>query len=72
MFLLTLKQKNITGNKTFWQTVKPFSSGKTLDFDQITLINNDKIILHDENISKTLNDFFSNIVKNLNLKVHKS
>ena len=38
----------------------------------ITSANNDEIISDDENIHKTLNNFFSNLVKNLNLKVDKS
>ena len=33
------------------------------------MINNDQIISDDENIAKTFNGFFSNVVKNLNLKV---
>ena len=39
-----LDAKNITDNKTFCQTVKPFFSDKTLDSDQFTLVNNDEII----------------------------
>ena len=64
--------RSITDSKTFKQTVKPFFSDKTLDSDQITLINNGKIILDDENIAKTFNDFFSNVVKYLNIKVGES
>ena len=65
-----LDTKNITDNKTFSQTA--FFSDKTLDSDQITLINNDEIISEDENIAKTFNDFLSNVVKNLKLTVDKS
>ena len=39
---------------------------------QITLIINDQIISDDENIAKIFNDFFSNVVKNLNLQVDES
>ena len=45
---------------------------KTPDSDQIILIYNDEIVSDDKNIAKTSNDFFSNFVKNLNLKVHKN
>ena len=38
-FFANLDAKNIADNKTFWQTLKPFFSIKTLDCDQITLIN---------------------------------
>ena len=50
---------------------KTFFSDKTLDSDQLTLINNDEIISADENIAKTFNEIFSN-VNNLNLKIDKS
>ena len=69
-FFANLDTKNITGNKTFSQTA--FFSDKTLDSDQITLINNDEIISGDENIAKTFNDFLSNVVKNLKLIVDES
>ena len=71
-FLPTLIQKNIADGKTFLQTVKPFFSDKALDSDQITLINNDEIISDDENIAETFKNFFSNNVKNLNLKVDEN
>ena len=34
-FFANLDTNNITDNKIFWQTVKPFFSDKTLDSDQI-------------------------------------
>ena len=61
MLLSNLDTKNTTDNKTFYQPVKSFLSGKTLDSDQIPLIiNNDEVISDDENIAKTFNDFFLN------------
>ena len=63
-----LDTKNINDNKTFWQNCKAFF----LNSDQFTLIHNDEIISDDKNIAKTFNGFFSNIVKNLNLKVNES
>ena len=64
--------KDTTDNKTFWQTIKTFFSDKTLVSDQNTLTNNDEIISHYENIAKTFSDFFSNVVKDLNLKFDES
>ena len=64
--------KDTTDNKSSWQTVKTFFSDKTLVSDQNTLTNNDEIISHYENIAKTFNDFFSNVVKDLNLKFDES
>ena len=62
-FFASLDTKNIADNKTFWQTGKSFFSDKTFDSDQFILINNHEIISDDENIAKTLNDFFSNVVQ---------
>ena len=39
-----LDVKNITDNKTFWKTVKPFLSDKVTSTQKITLIDNDKIV----------------------------
>ena len=52
--------------------MKPIFSDKPLDSDQITWINNDEIIRDDENIAKTFNYFFLNVVKNLILNVDES
>ena len=60
-----LHAKNITDDKTFWQTIKFCFSDKTLDSDRLALIN-DEIISDD---AKTFNEFFSNVAKSLNLKV---
>ena len=70
-FLLNLNTENITDNKIFLQIVKPVFSDKTLDSDQITLISNDEIFSDEENICKTFNDLFSNVIKNLNVIVDK-
>ena len=70
-FLLNLNTENITDNKIFLQIIKPVFSDKTLDSDQITLISNDEIFSDEENICKTFNDLFSNVIKNLNVIVDK-
>ena len=70
-FLLNLNTENITDNKIFLQIVKPVFSDKTLDSDKITLISNDEIFSDEENICKTFNDLFSNVIKNLNVIVDK-
>ena len=64
--------QKITDNNIVWQAVKPFFTDKTLDSDQFKFINKDEIISDDENIVKFPNDFFSNAVNSLNLKVKKS
>ena len=38
---------------------------------RITLLENDAILTYDKDIAKTMNNFFINITKKLNLKPHK-
>ena len=62
-----LDYKKVTDSKSFWRTVKPLFSDKNSSFSKITLIENELLLNDDERISSTLNDFFSNVVSNLNI-----
>ena len=62
-----INEKNITDNRKFWQTVKPFLSEKNKSKEKITLIKNDEILSDDLEVANTLNIFFSNVVKNLKI-----
>ena len=66
-----LSVKNVMDNQTFWKTVKPYFSDKGSNSRRITLLENDSILTDDKDIAKTMNIFFINITKNLNLKPHK-
>ena len=60
----TNKCDNITKNKgkTFWDSVKPFFSKKSLNIgDNINLIENGQVITNTEAICNIFNDFFVNI-----------
>ena len=59
--------KNITDNKLFWKTVKPLFSNKSTSHDKITLIENNEVISDNKEISEILNNFFSNIVMELDI-----
>ena len=58
-------------NQTFQKTVKPYFSDKGSNSRRITLLENDSILTDDKDIAKTMNNFFINITKNLNLKPYK-
>ena len=60
--------KNLMDNQTFWKTIKPYFSDKGSNSRRIILLENDSILTDDKNIAKTMNTFFTNITKNLNLK----
>ena len=61
-----LDEKNVTHNKAFWKTVKPFLSDK-MSREKITLIEENEIVSNDEGTAQILNTFFSNIVGSLNI-----
>ena len=54
-------------NKTFWKTIKPFFTDKDVNHDNITLVENEETVSDNKEISETLNNFFSEVVTNLNL-----
>ena len=62
-----LNEKDITDNKTFWQTIKPFLSEKTKLRGKIILTENKNLVLDYAEVVKCLNKFFSNMVKSLKI-----
>ena len=64
-----LSIKDVNGNKKFWKIVKPLSSEKVNTNENIMLVENNNIISSEIEIAEKLNAFFSNIVKELNIKV---
>ena len=66
-----LDEKCVIDNKKFWKTVKPFLSDKNMMDDNITLVENDEIITDDLKIAEIFNNFFSEIVPNLNITTNE-
>ena len=62
-----LNIKNITDNKLFWKSVKPLLSDKSRIRDRINTSEKGKILKTESETAESLNSFFSNIVKNLNI-----
>ena len=62
--------KEITDNKTFWNTIKSFLSDKNASTERITLIDNGEVVLPEQNTTHILNTFFSNIVTYVKLPEH--
>ena len=60
-----LNEKNICDNRKFWKVVKPLLSNKVVSNEKITLLEGEEIIKTDQ--AKVLNNFFSNIDKNLEI-----
>ena len=57
--------KDLTDNKKFWNTVKPIFSNKAKGSSHISLIENDKLLTAEEDVTETLNKHFVDSVKNL-------
>ena len=62
----------ITDNKKFWKIVKPLFSEKHFHRESIMLIEDDKIIEDNKQISEIFNNFFTNAVKNLNIQIDQN
>ena len=66
-YLNNLNLNNITDNKKFWRTVKPFFTDKGARREKIVLVEEERIINNDVEIAQTFNDFFDGAVKSLDI-----
>ena len=62
-----LNEKNICDNRRFWKEVKPLLSNKIASNEKITPVEGEEIIKTDQENAKVVNNFFSNIIKNLEI-----
>ena len=61
------RYKIIYNKKKIWKSVKPPFCDKTITKEIINLTENEEILSSDINIAKSFNDYFSNVVQNLNI-----
>ena len=66
-YFFNLNKKNVRDNKKFLKVVKPLLSNKIILNEKITIVESDKVIRGDNETAKVLNEFFSNVVTNLNI-----
>ena len=60
-------KKVITTNKNFWTIIKPFLTNKGyLENNDITLIEENKVITSERELAKTFNEHYINIVEKSN------
>ena len=62
-----LNPSSITDNKKFWKTAKPLFSEKVMSMESTTLVENVTMYNNDSNVTQIFNQFFSNVVKILNI-----
>ena len=60
----------ITDNKTFWRTIKPYFNEKGSGSDKIALYGNESVLTNEKEITNTMNNYFISITNHLNLKPH--
>ena len=61
--------QDITDNKKFWKTIRPYFSDKGYNQTKITIVEKDFIITEEEKIATLMNYYFRNITKNSDLKL---
>ena len=66
-FFSNINTTDITHNKTFWKTVKPFFADKIKTKSKITLIEKKIVSQEDQAVAEVFNNFFINIVPNLKI-----
>ena len=67
-FYNNLKVNKITDNKSFWKTVKPSFTEKTLKDEKIVLVENDTTFSEENEVAEIFRSYFDGIVDDLNIK----
>ena len=62
----------VIDNKSFWQTVQPFSSNKVKSYRNVNLLKKDELVYDDEKIAKRFTERFVNIVQKLGILTKRS
>ena len=62
-YFANLNKKDITDNKEYLHTIKPFLSEKTKSREKITLIENENLVSDDAEVANSLNNFFLILLK---------
>ena len=63
-----LNPKLVSGNKNFWQTIKPYFSDEGNFSNKIIISEKDCIVSDERRLSQLFNEHFINITKTLHLK----
>ena len=67
-YFKNVKIQDITDNKKFWKTIRPYFSDKGYNQIKITVVEKDSIITDEKKIATLMNNYFINITTNLDLK----
>ena len=64
--------KNISHNKKFWKTIKPFFSNKGLNANNMMLAENNEIVHEEEIMANIINNYFKNIKHPRKTQTHQN
>ena len=64
----SLDPKTCSTSKTFWKTFKPMFSQKYSPAEKFMLVEGGEIVDDDKRLAETMNNYFSNITKTLNIQ----
>ena len=63
-----LNVKDLSDNRKFWKTIKPFFSNKGLNSKKLMLKENNRLITEEKELATVINTFFVNTTESLDLK----
>ena len=66
-FFNNLNVRNITDNKRFWKTMKPFLLSKVGNNERKNLVEGDKVVSEDREVAEKFKSYFENIVETLGI-----
>ena len=66
-----LDLKNVTDNKVFWKTVKPFLSDKVTSFPKISLVEKRVIFSDESKVANSFSNFFENAIPSIGIKANE-
>ena len=69
-YFKNLNLNDVTNNKTFWRSIKPYFNEKGSGSNKIVLSGNESVLTNEKEIANTMNNHFINITKHLKLKPH--
>ena len=64
----SLNPKDVETNKQFWKTFKPMFDSSAINGTKIILVEGDEIMANDLQIANTMNEYFANVTKTLDIK----
>ena len=66
-----LDLRKVTDNKLFWKTIKPLMSDKGTSANKICIAENDKLLVKEEDVANSLNNYFDKAIDNLEINENR-